>query len=100
MKLYELTTFQFEVLMLADSGAAVSVSEMLRGLESEDPMGWLADRFEGHRFGRGFGPNPKLEELNNALMRHSNVLEGVSNNGVLFLAAVLNNIIAAEEWDR
>ena len=106
MKLYHLTTFQLEVLSLADGGTAASVSEVVRGLHGDDPLAWLQRRFQAPRLGRTILHDPKVNaELNDALMRHANVLDsndtGVANSGVLFLAAVINNIIAADnEWTR
>jgi hypothetical protein len=106
MKLYHLTTFQLEVLSLADTGATASVSEVVQGLHGDDPLAWLQRRFQAPRFGRTIAHDPKIiAELNDALMRHANVLDsndtGVANSGVLFLPAVINNIIAADkEWTR
>ena len=106
MKLYELTTFQLEVLSLADSGATADISEVVQGLHTDQPLGWLAGRF-GREFGRGFGPDrgATVRDLGDALTRHANVLSrddlGVANNGLLFLAGVINSIIQAEgEWTR
>ena len=106
MKLYHLTTFQLEVLSLADGGAAASVSEVVQGLHGDDPLAWLQRRFQAPRLGRTFAHDAKvIAELNDALTRHANVLDsndtGVANKGILFLAAVINSIMVADnEWTR